>query len=123
MKMRTMTILVEHDEGRARARMKTGFLRAMRSGKYQGEVRSYASPAALFRLLTPTRWTLIETLQGIGPSSLRGLARALKRDVKAVHRDVQALIAEGLIEKNEQGRILVPFARIHAEFDMAYEAA
>jgi predicted transcriptional regulator len=90
-----MTIVIERDEHAALARMKAGFVRAAKSGRYQGEFRSFESPAALFRVLTPARWTLMERLQEIGPSSLRGLARALGRDVKAAHRDVSALIARG----------------------------
>ncbi len=85
--MRTMTILIERNERAAAARMKAGFVRAMKTGRYQGEFRSFQSPAALFRVLTPVRWTVIEQLQALGPMSLRGLARALGRDVKSVHRD------------------------------------
>lgn len=119
--MRTMTIRIERDERTAHARMKAGFVRASKSGKYQGEHRSFESPAALFRVLTPTRWILIERLQALGPSTLRGLARELERDVKAVHRDVAALRTEGFIERDAEGKLLVPFARIHAEFDLAGE--
>jgi len=121
--MRTMTILIERNERAAAARMKAGFVRAMKTGKYQGEFRSFQSPAALFRVLTPVRWTVIEQLQALGPMSLRGLARALGRDVKSVHRDASTLIAEGLIERNAEGRLLVPFVRIRAEFDMGRRAA
>lgn len=55
----------------------------------------------------------------IGPCNLRGLGR----DVKAAHRDVSALIAEGLIEKDESDTVHVPFARNHAEFGMARRTA
>ncbi len=79
---------------------------------------SFESPSALFRVITPARWTLIERLQALGPSSLRGLARALERDGKSVHRDVAALLAQGLVEKDETGKVLVPFARIRAGFDI-----
>lgn len=70
-------------------------------------------------MLTPSRWTLVERLQVIGPCNLLGLGR----DVKAAHRDVSALIAEGLIEKDESDAVHVPFACIHAEFDMAHQIA
>lgn len=57
-------------------------------------------------------------MQALGPSTLRGLARELERDVKSVHRDVHALVAIGLVRKDENGQLRVPFARIHAEFDL-----
>ena len=121
--MRTLTIVIERDEKTARARMRSGFVRAARSRRYQGEIRSFESPAALFRVFTPARWSLLERLQALGPVSLRGLARALGRDVKSAHRDVQALMQEELIVRDEAGLLRVPFDRIRAEFDMAREAA
>ena len=121
--MRTMTILIERDEAAARNRLRGGALRAARTHRYQGEIRSFESPAALFRVFSPARWTLIERLQELGPVSLRALARSLGRDVKSVHRDVKVLVEEEFIERDEAGRIHVPFARIHAEFEMATAAA
>ena len=71
---------------------------------------------ALFRVLSPKRWELLERLQALGPSSLRGLARSLERDVKRVHEDVGTLIEVGLIEKAERGKIHVPYSVIEADF-------
>lgn len=79
-------------------------------------VFSFESPAALFRVLSPKRWELIERLQALGPVSMRGLARALERDVKRVHEDVAALIEVGLIEKTDGGKIHVPYSLIEADF-------
>lgn len=121
--MRTMTILIERDEASARNRLRGGVLRAGRTHRYQGEIRSFESPAALFRIFSPVRWTLIERLQELGPVSLRSLARSLGRDVKSVHRDVKVLVEEELIDRDDAGRIYVPFDRIHAEFEMARAAA
>lgn len=121
--MRTMTILIERHEATARNRFRGGFLRATRARRYQGEIRSFESPAALFRVFTPARWSLIERLQKLGPVSLRALARALERDVKSVHRDVKVLAEEELVDRDEAGRVYVPFDRIHAEFEMARAAA
>ena len=49
----------------------------------------------------------------------RALAKALGRDYKNVHRDVTELLRLGLIEKNEAGRILVPWDEIDAHLDLA----
>ena len=86
--------------------------------KVVAHVFTFESPAALFRVLSPKRWELLERLQSLGPSSLRGLARSLERDVKRVHEDVAALIEVGLIEKTEQGQIHVPFEVIEADFKL-----
>jgi predicted transcriptional regulator len=115
---RTATIRIERDARTALARGARGFARAWRTGKDQGSEFTFQSPAALFRSLTPARWAAIERLQGLGPSSLRGLARALDRDVKSVHRDIHALIEIGLVEKDSTGNVLVPFSRIRTEFDL-----
>jgi predicted transcriptional regulator len=92
------------------------FVNAWKTGEYQGEFFDFESPAALFRVLTPKRWELLETLQAHGPLGVRALARVLDRDVRRVHDDVQALIEVALIEKNESGKLVVPYAEIHADF-------
>jgi predicted transcriptional regulator len=67
-------------------------------------------------VLSPKRWELVERLQALGPTSVRGLARSLERDVKRVHEDVTALCEVGLVEKTERGKVQVPFAVIEADF-------
>jgi predicted transcriptional regulator len=115
---RTATIRIERNAAQALGRGARRFVRAWRTGKDQGSDFSFESPEALFRTLTPARWAVIEQLQKLGPSTLRGLARALERDVKAVHRDVHALAGIGLVAKDDSGRLLVPFSRIRAEFEL-----
>jgi predicted transcriptional regulator len=115
---RTATIRIERDARSALARGARQFERAWRTRKDQGSDFSFESPGALFRSLTPARWAAIEQLQALGPSTLRGLARALGRDVKSVHRDVHALIEIGLMAKDAKGHVLVPFSRIRTEFEL-----
>ncbi|MEO8143141.1 MAG: transcriptional regulator [Betaproteobacteria bacterium] len=115
---RTATIRIESDTRSALSRGARGFARAWRTGKDQGSDFTFESPAALFRCLTPARWAVIERLQGLGPSTLRGLARALDRDVKSVHRDIHALMVVGLVQKDGSGNVVVPFSRIRTEFEL-----
>lgn len=115
---RTATIRIESDPDSALARGARGFERAWRTGKDQGSEFTFESPSALFRTLTPARWAAIERLQALGPSTLRGLARALDRDVKSVHRDIHALIDIGFVTKDSKGNVLVPFSRIRTQFDL-----
>lgn len=75
----------------------------------------------LLKVLTANRWTLLRQLRRDGPSSIRRLAGRLGRDYRGVHADVTTLIDAGLVERGEQGKILVPWARITAE--MALDTA
>ncbi len=94
------------------------FAAAWKSGVPRTAVFTFSTPAQLFSVISPKRWQLIERLQRLGPSTIRGLARALERDVRRVHDDVTAMIAWGLAERAEDGRVFVPFSVIHAEFDL-----
>jgi predicted transcriptional regulator len=120
--MKQAFIRIERDERAALDRVRQDFLKAVSSGEEQGAHFSFESPAALFRVLTPKRWELIEKLQAAGPTGVRALARLLERDVRRVHDDARALIEFGLVEKTPDGKLRVPFERIHAEFDMAAAA-
>jgi len=102
----------------ALADMGKRFTAAWKSGKSSAHVFTFESPAALFRVITPKRWEVLERLQQLGPSSLRGLARSLERDVKRVHEDIAALIQVGLVEKTERGQVHVPFTVIEADFQL-----
>ena len=93
---------------------------AMRSGNSSEPVAviTFSSPAQLFSVISPKRWELIEHVQKIGPSSIRGLARAVERDVKRVHEDTSALLEWGIFEQTGDGKIHVPYDVIHANFDL-----
>ena len=73
----------------------------------------------LLRTLTSQRLALLKTLHAVGPVSIRALTKALGRDYKNVHTDVQALQHVGLVTRQRDGRWLVPWTRIIAEFRLA----
>src|SRR5256885_17256883 len=77
-------------------------------GRKQGARISFASPELLFRVMTGKRWELIRALAGAGPVTIRGAARLVKRDVKAVHGDVHALLNAGILRKTDGGPVAVP---------------
>ncbi|QXC52639.1 transcriptional regulator (plasmid) [Agrobacterium salinitolerans] len=93
---------------------------AMRSGNPSEPeaVFTVSSPAQLFSVITPKRWELIEHHQKIGPSSIRGLARSVERDVKRAHEDASALSDWGIFEQTKDGKVHVPYDVIHANFDL-----
>lgn len=88
MKRRKLTVRIRRDTRAALATLGKEFIRTWKTGKSPGDTLDFESPAILFRVLTPKRWELIEQLQGLGPCSVRALARTLGRDVKRVHTDV-----------------------------------
>ena len=73
----------------------------------------------LLQRLTPRRLALLKTLHTIGPVSVRALSKELGRDYKNVHTDIQLMERIGLVSRKKDGRVLVPWKRIVAEFRLA----
>ena len=86
-------------------------------GRKQGARITFASPELLFRLMTVKRWELIRALTGAGPVTIRGAARRVGRDVKAVHGDVHALLNSGVLQKTD-GKIVFPFDAIRVDLTL-----
>lgn len=120
--MSTLTIRIDTDPMAALDKAGLQFVGAWRKGGYAGETMSFESPAALFRVITPASWGVLAALQKSGRCGVRELARQLGRDPSAVLRDANALMERGLVEKDENGKLLVPFDHIRAEFDLAHAA-
>lgn len=92
-------------------------LEAFKSKRQRARI-SFATPELLWRVLTAKRWDVLKAMAGQGPLTLREVARRVRRDVKAVHGDVHALISAGLVEKTESGRVAFPFDAIRVEFTL-----
>lgn len=116
--MRTATIQIRKDDDAVLQEAGKGFVDAWNRGASEADVFTFGSPALLFSVLSPKRWELIEKLQALGTSSLRGLARELGRDVKRVHEDAAVMLEWGFVERNHEGRLFVPYQVIHADFDL-----
>jgi predicted transcriptional regulator len=69
----------------------------------------------LLGTLTPARWQLLDRLRAAGPSSIYRLAKLLGRDYKNVHTDVGALVRIGLVDKQPDARVSVPWDIVRAE--------
>lgn len=85
-------------------------------GKNQGEWITFSSVELLWKVMTPRRWELVRLMAGAGPMSLRGVARLVRRDVKNIHADVQALLKYGVLEKTADGEIVFPYDSVHVDF-------
>ena len=86
------------------------------SGKRRGAHISFASADLLWKVLTAKRWELLKAMAGGGAMTLREAARRAERDVKAVHGDVHALLAAGVLRKTVDGKIEFPFDAVHVDF-------
>lgn len=93
---------------------------AERGAAEEGQERLYfLDVVTLLRVLSEQRLALLRALRHEGPTSIRALSKALGRDYKNVHADVQLLHGAGLIHKATSGRVSVPWDRIQAEIDLA----
>ena len=89
---------------------------SMKTGKAQAPRYSFSSAQALMRTLGGKRFDLIQTLGGAGAVTIREAARRVDRDVKAVHGDVQVLLACGVLDKTADGKIEFPYDAVHVDF-------
>ncbi|MCL2656690.1 MAG: hypothetical protein FWD62_04595 [Betaproteobacteria bacterium] len=111
----TLTITVDPNwKDRLRDAMKTGFS----AKSYVGHRLNFESPAAFFGRLTERRWEIVRTLQGAGSVGVRELARRVGRDVRRVHDDIVVLVELGLLEREENGAVVCPFADIHVDMHL-----
>lgn len=110
--MKTVTLDV-----RAPSESMEDFVRAWKTRKPEKSARiSFATPELLWKVLTAKRWELLKAMCGAGPMSIREAARRVGRDVKAVHSDITALLNAGVLDREEDGRIIFPFDAVKVEF-------
>lgn len=84
-------------------------LAAARQGKTPDYRLSFESARSLFAELTPARLDLLDTLRKLGPCSVYALAKAAARNYSNVHTDVARLEELGLVDRNGDGAISVPY--------------
>ena len=97
-----------------------------RGGRTSGDYHlGFESAAKLFAELTPARMALLESLKALGPVSIYALAKHTKRNYSNVHRDCAALEGHGLVEKDAEDRVFVPWSevRINVAFGGEKKAA
>ena len=93
------------------------FVQSWKTGKAERSARiGFATPELLWQVLTAKRWELLKALCGAGPVSIREAARRVKRDVKAVHSDITALLHAGVLDRAEGGGVIFPFEAVKVEF-------
>ena len=79
--------------------------------------------AQFSNVFTPKRWELVEALKSSGPLTIYALAKHLDRHYRNVHKDVTALMQWTVIEKNDAGRVFVPWSEIDVRWPLLKRAA
>lgn len=103
--MRTVTLSVaSRDDVTRRAR-------AAFQGKRQGAYISFATPELLWKVLTAKRWEILRAMTGQQSMSIREVGRRVRRDVKAVHADVHALLDAGVLERAGE-QVVFPYDEV-----------
>ena len=106
---RGIEIHVEGDAGAAGARFVEAWRRAAGGERVDERHLSFESWEGLSRVLTGKRLELLRHLRRHPAGSIAALARALGRDYKRVHEDVETLAASGLLARDELG--------LHTDYD------
>jgi predicted transcriptional regulator len=97
-------------------------LAAARQGRSPDYRLSFDSAITLFAELTPVRLDLLDTLRKAGPCSVYALAKAAERNYSNVHTDVSRLEELGLIERNDESAISVPYDAVEILLPLAQVA-
>lgn len=82
----------------------------------------FESARTLFAELTPARLELLDTLKRTGPCSIYALARAAQRNYSNVHTDTAALERLGLIERDGNDAVFVPFDAVEIRLALSTAA-
>lgn len=83
----------------------------------------FETMAQFGEVFTPKRWELVEALKAAGPMTIYALAKLLARHYRNVHKDVTALMEWMVIEKDEAGRVHVPWDEIDVRWPLVKRAA
>jgi predicted transcriptional regulator len=104
----------------ARAELRKANTRNQKSADYH---LSFESARTLFSELTPARIDLLEALRRIGPSSVYALAKSVQRNYSNVHTDINKLQEHGLVERNPEDAVFVPFEAVEIRLELFKKAA
>jgi predicted transcriptional regulator len=80
---------------------------------------TFESWEGLSRTLSGKRLELLRQLHKRSAASVAELARALGRDYKRVHEDVEILAAVGLVDRSEAGEVSAPYDEIRTVISFA----
>ena len=74
------------------------------------------------KVFTPKRWELISQLKALGPVSIYELAKQLERHYRNVHQDITLLMQWMVVEKDSDGKVLIPWDEIDVRLPLSLAA-
>jgi predicted transcriptional regulator len=77
----------------------------------------FADALQLLSELPPRRLDTLRAVKRLGPVSIYAVAKVLERNYSNVHADVQKLLEHGLVEKDGEGRVSVPWDDVVVRVD------
>jgi len=99
--------------------IKERVIRVWKAGKAERAARlDFVNLDDAWKLLSDKRRQVMHVMADAGPLSIREIARRVERDVRAVHSDVQLLHHAGVLDKTEDGRVILPYKTIKFDFTL-----
>ena len=97
------------------------FMQVWKAGKPTQPVNqlSFESISGFSKAFTPKRWEMLQVLKKQGKQNIRQLSQVLKRDYKNVYTDIQSMLELGLVQKDGDGLVFVPWDEIETHFRLA----
>ncbi len=84
---------------------------------------SFATADQLFAALTPARLTLVDALKRAGGARESELPKRIGRDEAEVASDLAALIDLGLVVRDGDGSVRVPWSEVQLHFSLSGRVA
>lgn len=82
---------------------------------------NFETAAMLFSELTPQRMKTLEILKQSGPQTIYALAKKLGRNYSNVHQDISKLVEHGLVDKNKENKVFVPWSAVEIHVALGEE--
>ena len=92
--------------------------KAWKTGEATEPRISFDSVEDLWKTLSPKKMDILKAMTGAGQLGVREVSRKVGRDVSAVHRDLQALIVAGIVDRTDDGKVVFPYDEIHVDFTL-----
>jgi predicted transcriptional regulator len=83
----------------------------------------FALTEQMLSVFTPERWRLVGVLREMGPLTVAELARCLGRHYRNVQADCKRLEEWYVVERDEAGRVSVPWAEIQVDIHLPGQVA